>query len=240
VLRIGTSGWIYKHWRGLFYPPGLPQRRWLEFYARHFDTVEVNFSFYRLPARETFEAWRERAAPGFCYAVKGSRFVTHLKRLRDPREHVDLFLSRVAGLDDRTGPILWQLPPDFRRDDARLRGFLEALAREYHNAVEFRHESWMAEPVLEMPAEHGVALRIPDHPRFPRPLRLTAGWTYIHFHYGGAGNGNYGGDELAAWAERIRGFQQQGAAVWAYFNNDWAGLAIKNALALRERLTPAR
>ncbi len=238
-VRVGTSGWIYKHWRGVFYPAGLPQRRWLEFYAEHFDTVEVNFSFYRLPERATFESWRRRAPPGFAFAVKGSRFITHLKQLHEPEEHVALFFERVAGLGDAVGPVLWQLPPRLRRDDARLAAFLAVLPAGFQNAIEFRHESWLAEPVFDLLSAHGVALCIPDHPHLPQALRLTAGWTYLRFHYGGGDHdtdGDYPPAELEAWAGRIRRFQAEGAAVWAYFNNDWRGYAIRNALALRELL----
>ena len=252
-VRVGTSGWIYKHWRGAFYPPGLPQRRWLEFYAEHFHTVEVNFSFYRLPERSTFESWRRRAPPGFTYAVKGSRFITHLKQLHEPEEHVAPFFERVAGLGHAAGPILWQLPPRLRRDDARLDRFLAALPAGLQNAIEFRHESWLAEPVFELLAVHGVALCIPDHPRLPQALRLTTDWTYLRFHYGGGaardgrdGNpdqttdGDYRPEELARWAERISRFESEGVAVWAYFNNDWHGYAIRDALTLRGLLAPAR
>ncbi len=245
-IRIGTSGWVYKHWRNVFYPHGVPQSRWLAFYAEHFDTVEVNFSFYRLPAKQTFASWRQRAAPGFRYAVKGSRYITHLKRLLEPEEHVNRFFERVAGLGDRSGPILWQLPPDLHRDDERLRRFLAALPAEYRSTVEFRHESWHVEPVYELLAEHRVALSIPDHPRYPQALRLTAGWTYIRFHYGGSPDGDYTPAELDRWADRIRAFRDQGAEVWAYFNNDWLPaqgqpdprpLALQDALSLRGRLT---
>ena len=245
-VRIGTSGWIYKHWRGGFYPPGLPQRRWLEFYAEHFDSVDVNFSFCRLSERATFESWRRRAPPGFAYAVEGSRYVTHLKHLHDPEEHVALFFERVAGLGDAVGPILWRRPPRLRRDDARLRAFLATLPPGYQNAIEFRHESWLAEPVFDRLAARGVALCIPDHPRLPRALRLTAGWSYIRFHYprraprddGNGGrdpdtDGDYPPQELALWAERIRRFQAQGAAVWADFNNDQPGFAVTDAQVLR-------
>ena len=236
-LHVGTSGWIYRHWRGLFYPDRLPQREWLEFYVRHFDTVEVNFSFYRLPSRATFESWRDRVATGFVYAVKGSRFITHLKRLRDPEQHLALFFDRLQGLGDRTGPVLWQLPPDFRRDDARLAGFLAALPRTYRHTIEFRHESWLDETVFGRLADHGVALCIPDSASLPKALRLTADWTYLRFH-GGSREGEYTAAELGLWADRIRAFQAEGATVWAYFNNDWGGFAITNAQALIDRLAP--
>lgn len=235
MLRIGTSGWTYRHWRGVFYPERLPQRRWLEFYAQHFDTVEINFSFYRLPKRETFEAWRARSGPDFRFAVKGSRFITHVRRLAEAEQHVGLFFERLEGLGERAGPVLWQLPPDFRRDDQRLEGFLAALPMAYRHSLEFRHESWLAEPVFERLAARRVALCIPDSPGLPQALRLTADWTYLRFHYGARG-GDYTDEQLDLWAERIRGFRARGVGVWAYFNNDWGGYAIKNARALRERL----
>jgi uncharacterized protein YecE (DUF72 family) len=240
MLRIGTSGWIYKHWRGVFYPEQLPQREWLTFYSRHFDTVEINFTFYRLPSRETFASWRERAPPGFCYAVKGSRFITHLKRLHDPEEHIHLFFDHLQGLGGPAsgcpvGPILWQLPPDFQRDDERLQRFLAALPAGYWHTVEFRHESWLVEEVFALLAVHGVALCIPESPHLPRALRLTTDWTYLRFHQGAHG-GDYTPEQLDAWAEHIHGFLAQGVTVWAYFNNDWHGYAVKNARELKERL----
>ena len=236
VLHIGTSGWIYEHWRGVFYPERLPQREWLDFYAREFDTVEINFTFYRLPSRETFQSWRDRAAPAFSYAVKGSRFVTHLKRLRDPEQHVGRFFERLQGLGDRAGPILWQLPPNFHRNDERLRGFLAALPREYRHAIEFRHASWLVEAVFAHLAEDGLALCIPDRPDLPQTVRLTANWTYVRFHGGTDEGGSYTAAQLDDWAERIRAFLARGAAVWVYFNNDWHGHAIRNARDLRARL----
>lgn len=235
MLRIGTSGWIYKHWRGVFYPERLPQRAWLEFYAQHFDTVEVNFSFYRLPSRETFEAWQRRAPEGFCYAVKGSRFITHLKRLQEPEQHVALFFERLQGLGERAGPVLWQLPPDFRRDNERLERFLAALPSGHQHALEFRHESWLSEPIFERLAGRGAALVIPESPHLPRALRLTTNWTYLRFHEGAHG-GSYTAQQLDTWADWIRSVQAGGATVWAYFNNDVSGYAVKNARALRTRL----
>jgi uncharacterized protein YecE (DUF72 family) len=234
-LRIGTSGWIYKHWRGTFYPKDLPQKEWLAFYAERFDTVEINFSFYRLPKKETFEAWRDQAAPDFRYAVKGSRFITHMKKLGDPETHVRLFTERLEGLGDRTGPVLWQLPPQYKRNEVRLEAFLAALPAAYRHAIEFRHASWLVESVYARLTRHGVALCIPDHPEIPKALKLTTDWTYLRFH-AGAREGDYTDAELDTWAGHIRDFRAQGAAVWAYFNNDWRGFAIKNAEALRARL----
>ncbi len=235
-IRIGTSGWIYKHWRGIFYPEKLPQKLWLDFYAEHFDTVEVNFSFYRLPTRQAFESWRDRAPSGFCYAVKGSRYVTHLKRLLDPEQHVRLFIDHLAGLADRTGPILWQLPPNFRRDDQRLAAFLETLPSDYRHTIEFRHASWLAGDVYSLLEAKGVALCIPVSPNLPRTVRLTADWTYVRFHYGGD-DGKFAPHELAEWAEVFRDFQRQDAEIWTFFNNDWHGYAIENAVSLRNHLS---
>jgi uncharacterized protein YecE (DUF72 family) len=235
MLRIGTSGWIYKHWRGIFYPKDLPLKEWLAFYAQRFDTVEINFTFYRLPEKKTFEAWREQAAPDFRYAVKGSRFITHMKRLGDQETHVRRFTERLEGLGDRAGPVLWQLPPQYKRNEVRLEAFLAALPTSYRNAIEFRHASWLVESVYARLARHAVALCVPDHPELPKALRLTTDWTYLRFH-AGSRDGDYTDAELDAWAERIRAFQAEGAAIWAYFNNDWRGYAIKNAEALRTRL----
>ena len=234
-LRIGTSGWIYKHWKGVFYPERLPQARWLEFYAQTFDTVEINFSFYRLPSLKTFQNWRARVGPHFRYAVKGSRYITHLKRLLEPEEHVALFFERVAGLSDRAGPILWQLPPDFPCDEARLDHFLRVLPTNYRHTVEFRHESWLVERVFEQLARYSVALCIPERPGLAHALRLTTDWTYLRFHQGVRG-GDYTPEQLDEWAKRISRWLGQGVSVWAYFNNDWRGYAVKNALELRERL----
>jgi uncharacterized protein YecE (DUF72 family) len=234
-LRIGTSGWIYKHWKGLYYPEKLPQKEWWAFYAREFDTVEINYSFYRLPTREAFEAWRDQAGPDFRYAVKGSRFITHMKRLGEAEKHVGLFFERVRGLGDRAGPILWQLPPHFRRNVGRLDGFLAALPRDYQHAIEFRHESWLTEEVFGRLEEREIALCIPESPKLPKAVRLTADWTYLRFHEGAAG-GDYTATQLDEWAAQIRSIRDRGADVWAYFNNDWEGYALANARALREKL----
>jgi uncharacterized protein YecE (DUF72 family) len=208
------------------------------------------FRFYRLPERTTFADWRRCSPPGFSYAVKGSRFITHLKQLHEPEEHLARCFERVAGLGDAVGPVLWQLPPRLRRGDVRLRVFPAVLPAGFQNAIEFRHESWLAESVFERLAAHGVALCIPDHPHLPQALRLTTDWTYLRFHYpgrartvrngSGGGDGQYPPGELVRWAERIRRFQAEGAAVWAYFNNDWGGYAIGNARALRELLGAGR
>lgn len=239
-VRIGCSGWIYKHWKGIFYPEKLPQRLWLEHYAQHFDTVEINFTFYRLPEAHTFTAWRERAPAGFTYAVKGSRFITHVRRLREPVEGVGRLAERLPELGETAGPVLWQLPPDFQRDDERLDAFLAALPREWLHTIEFRHDSWLVDPVFERLRAADVALCVADRPDLPQSLELTADWTYVRFHGGrGPRGGDYTGAELDLWSGRLADWRAKGVAVWAYFNNDWHGFAIDNARGLRARLEGA-
>jgi len=238
-LRIGCSGWNYDHWRnGVFYPPRCPPRKWLEFYARHFDTVEINATFYRLPRREAVANWVTGSPPGFVFAVKMSRYITHIKRLQDVGSGVRLFYDRIAPLvrSPKLGPVLWQLPATFRRDDERLASALEALPPGRH-CFEFRHESWFVPEVTALLREHGAALVIGDHPQRPfQTHELTADWTFVRFHAGTRGQrGNYSRSELEEWAERFEAWRA-GVDVYAYFNNDWEGFAIRNALWLKERL----
>jgi uncharacterized protein YecE (DUF72 family) len=242
-LRIGCSGWNYDHWRnGVFYPPRLASRSWLEFYARHFDTVEVNATFYRLPRETAVANWVEQSPPDFVFTVKMSRYVTHVKRLRELPASLDLFYGRIAPLVEspKLGPVLWQLPPTFKRDDARLAEALAELPPGRH-AFEFREPSWFADDVYELLRAHGVALVIGDDPRRPfQALERTAPFMFVRFHAGTRGrNGNYSATELDDWAERVRSWWAEGD-VYAYFNNDWEGYAIANATGLRERLGLAR
>jgi uncharacterized protein YecE (DUF72 family) len=234
-VRIGCSGWNYAHWREYVYPKGLPQRRWLEHYATLFDTVEVNSTFYRLPRREAVASWVEESPPGFLFSVKASRYLTHVKRLRDMEEGVARFYERIEPLvrSPKLGPVLWQLPPNFRRDDERLAVALRQLPAGRH-CLEFRHASWFVPETYACLREHGVALVIGDHPERPwQDHELTTGWTFVRFHYGRRGrNGNYSDRELDEWAERIDGWRQR-VDVFAYFNNDWNAYAVRNALSLR-------
>jgi uncharacterized protein YecE (DUF72 family) len=241
-VRIGCSGWNYAHWRnGVFYPPRLPPRRWLEHYARHFDTVEVNATFYRLPTVKAVQGWVDGTPPSFLLAVKMSRYVTHVRRLRGLEESLRLFYSRIAPLaaSPKLGPVLWQLPETFRRDDERLAAALAVLPPGRH-AWEFRHASWFHEGVYELLRRHGAALVVGDHPRRPFQTReLTAPWTFVRFHYGTRGrDGNYSPRELDEWARRVAGWRDADVDVYAYFNNDWRGFAIRNALDLKRRLGP--
>jgi uncharacterized protein YecE (DUF72 family) len=239
VIRIGCSGWNYQHWRnGVFYPPRLPPRRWLEFYAQHFDTVEVNATFYRLPRENAVANWVGESPPGFLFAVKMSRYVTHLKRLRDLPPSLELFYSRIRPLvgTPKLGPMLWQLPGTFHRDAERLAQALELLPSGRH-CFEFRHESWFVDDVYELLRSHGVALVIGDTPSRPfQAHELTADWTFIRFHHGTRGrNSNYSETELEEWAGRIEDWAER-ADVYAYFNNDWNGYAVRNGLWLKRRL----
>jgi uncharacterized protein YecE (DUF72 family) len=239
LIRIGCSGWNYEHWRnGVFYPPRLPPRRWLEFYAQNFDTVEINMTFYRLPRETAVANWVRESPENFLFAVKMSRYVTHIKRLRDLPPSLELFYSRIRPLVDspKFGPVLWQLPGTFRRDDERLAQALEQLPPGRH-CFEFRHESWFADEVYELLRRHGVALVIGDAPERPfQAHELTADWTFIRFHSGTRGrNSNYSERELEEWARRIEGWSDAGD-VYVYFNNDWNGYAVRNGLWLRRRL----
>jgi uncharacterized protein YecE (DUF72 family) len=240
-VRIGCSGWNYAHWRERVYPRSLPQRRWLAHYATLFDTVEINNTFYRLPRRSAVAGWVEETPAGFVFAVKASRYLTHVKRLTDMERGLARFSERIAPLAEasKMGPILWQLPPNFRRDDERLARALERLPAGRH-CVEFRHESWFVPETYELLRRHDVALVVGDHPeRSWQTHELTADWTFIRFHYGRRGrHGNYSERELDEWAERIVCWRRR-AEVFAYFNNDWQGFAVANGLALRERLSGA-
>ena len=237
-VRIGCSGWNYAHWRERVYPKGLPQRGWLEHYAALFDTVEVNTTFYRLPRREAVASWVEESPEGFLFTVKASRYLTHVKRLRDMDQGVARFYERIEPLvrSPKLGPVLWQLPPTFRRDDERLVGALDSLPAGRH-CFEFRHDSWFVPETYARLREHGVALVIADHPERPwQAQELTADWTFHRFHYGRRGrNGNYSERELDEWTKRIDGWRRR-VEVFAYFNNDWEGYAVKNALGLQARL----
>ncbi len=235
AARIGTSGWNYRHWRELFYPRGLAQSRWLGYYSQHFDTVEINATFYRLPRPQYVDGWREAVPDDFLFAIKGSRYLTHVKRLGDSGEAVDRFIDLTARLEQKAGPLLWQLPPNFKRDDDRLASFAGALPGGWRHAFEFRHQSWFVPEVYAILERAGAALCIPDHPELPAEPVLTTGWTYVRFHMGAEG-GSYSGRQLEEWARRIGGFTAAGADVYAYFNNDWMGYAIKDAQRLRQML----
>ena len=237
-IRIGCSGWVYQSWKGVLYEKGVPQTRWLERYADAFDTVEVNSTFYRLAKPAVVEGWLQRTPPDFLFTVKSSRFLTHVKRLIDVEQGIQRFYDGIAPLVDspKMGPVLWQLPATFRRDDARLAALLDLLPPGRH-AFEFRHDSWFCDEVYELLRWHEAALVIGDHPaRAFQPLITTAPFTLVRFHWGARGRrGNYSRTEIAEWADRLLELADE-ADVLAYFNNDWEGLAVHNATLLKRLL----
>jgi uncharacterized protein YecE (DUF72 family) len=240
-VRIGCSGWNYAHWRnGVFYPPRLPASTWLEHYARFFDTVEVNATFYRLPKPSSVAHWVEQSPPGFAFAVKASRYLTHIRRLKDIGAGLARFYASIEPLlgSPKLGPILWQLPPNFRRDDDRLAAALELLPKEQRHAFEFRDASWFHPDVYALLRKHRIALVIADRPEVHafQSHELTTDFMYARFHHGTRGaRGNYSDSELDEWARRFEEWSRL-ASIWAYFNNDWEGFAPRNALLLRELL----
>jgi uncharacterized protein YecE (DUF72 family) len=237
--RVGCSGWSYADWRGGLYPSGLPQRRWLERYAEVFDTVEINATFYRLPKEEAVRGWVEQVPGTFRFAVKASRFLTHMKRLRDIRDGVARFWEPLEPLrrGRRLGPVLWQLPESFERDDDLLAAALGELPRARH-CFEFRHPSWFAEPVRLLLAERGASLAIGDDRRRPLPEAAPVGeLAYLRLHYGHRGrDGNYSRTELDTWRRRIAAWRAR-RPVFVYLNNDWKGYAPANARYLLDGLT---
>jgi len=235
--RVGCSGWQYKHWRGDFYPAELPLSRWFEHYAERFDTVEINNSFYRLPERATFVAWGRRAPMRFVFAVKASRFLTHMKKLKDPEEPIDRLFTRMRGLGPHLGPVLYQLPTGWKVDVERFRTFLAALPRGVRHVVEFREPTWYAPEIRALMERHGVAMCLHDMPGSATGKERVGPFVYVRFHgatrkYGGG----YSDDRLRAWAEWLNAQRDAGADVYGYFNNDVGGHAPRDAVTLRHVL----
>ncbi|MEU0845043.1 DUF72 domain-containing protein [Streptomyces sp. NPDC005962] len=230
-VLIGTSGWMYQDWRGVLYPADCPRRLWLEEYARGFTTVESNNAFYRLPEHDQFAAWRDRTPGGFVMALKASRYLTHIKRLRDPEEPVARLMSHADGLGDRLGPVLLQLPPTLRADPGLLDTALDCFPAGTRVAVEPRHDSWWTAEIRTLLADHGAALCWADAGSRPAtPLWRTAGWGYVRFHGGRAEPApRYGRRALATWARRVHDTWPGEADVYAYFNNDTGGAAVHDA-----------
>jgi uncharacterized protein YecE (DUF72 family) len=235
---VGCSGWSYRDWRGSFYPERMPASAWLAHYASRFPTVELNNTFYRLPSLQAAEAWAEKTPPGFLFSVKASRYMTHVKRLREVGARAEVFFERIEPLRaaGKLGPVLWQFPESFHRDDERLAAALEQMPPGRH-AFEFRHRSWFERPVLDLLRRHGAALVIADDPGRPfQPHLLTADWTLIRFHRGSRGRGgNYSKTELDLWRRRISAWRSR-AEIFAYFNNDWRAFAPRNAAYLQQHL----
>jgi uncharacterized protein YecE (DUF72 family) len=249
VWHVGTSGWQYHDWRVAFYPAGLPQAAWLDHYVTQFETVEVNNTFYRLPEREVFARWAERTPPGFVMTLKLSRYLSHIRRLRDPDGPIGLFLERTEPLRaaGRVGPLLLQLPPTMRIEAERLAATLRAVPADLRVAVEFRHDSWFTDEIFDLLARHDAALCLADRKSTPLgPVRRTASWGYLRMHEGLAHPWPcYGDAALASWVERLRERWPEPAEVFVYFNNDPGACAVRNAerfieMAARAGITVAR
>jgi uncharacterized protein YecE (DUF72 family) len=236
-IRIGTSGWHYDHWRGRFYPEKLPKNRWLEHYAQHFDTVEVNNTFYHLPRAQTMVNWHDKAPAHFLYAVKASRYITHVKKLNDPAESLDRFFDLADLLKRRLGPILYQLPPSLHKDLSRLNDFIVALPKRNHAVFEFRHRSWYDDDTFDLLNRRKVAFCVHDMAGKDPPRVATGDMAYVRFH-GTTGRyaGNYTDAMLEDWAQWLRDQQKKASAIYAYFNNDVEGHAIRNATTLKRLL----
>jgi uncharacterized protein YecE (DUF72 family) len=235
-IRIGTSGWHYEDWAGRFYPSGLPKSKWLEYYSKHFNTVEINNTFYHLPKEQTFENWRKQAPKNFLFTVKASRYITHIKRLNDPREPLERFFERANILQEHLGPVLYQLPPSFHKDLDRLKDFLLALLKKRVAVFEFRHESWFSQDTYDLLKEFNAAFCIHDLVSIPTPRVITSDIIYVRFH-GPTGKyeGNYSKSSLQSWAKWIKDNFKGKKAVYAYFNNDYNAYAVKNAKTLKEQ-----
>jgi uncharacterized protein YecE (DUF72 family) len=240
TILIGTSGWIYSHWRERFYPKDLPPKQWFAYYSEHFHTVEINNTFYRLPSENAFDAWRQQAPRGFVYAVKASRFLTHMKKLKEPEEPIERILGRARRLSATLGPVLYQLPRGWKCNVERLAHFFAALPRNLKHVMEYRRQDWLCDRVFDLMREHAIGLCIhdllPEHPR-----TVTSNVVYVRFHGVGAKYaGSYKRKELVAWGEWMRDQTSLGREVFAYFNNDAEANAVRNARTLRDIATMGR
>src|SRR5512137_417366 len=236
-FHIGTSGWMYDHWHGEFYPRELPKTKWFSHYSQHFSTVELNSSFYHLPSEKAFGTWQDKAPDGFIYAVKVSRYITHMKKLRDAGEPLQTFISRARLLGDKLGPLLYQLPPGMKRNDAVLEAFLKLLPPDLHHVFEFRNESWFDDEVYALLRKYSAGFCIYDLPGTTTPLVATADFAYVRFH-GSTGlyDSCYTDDELESWAKKTAKLGKGLSSAYVYFNNDSHAFAVRNAREFRELL----
>lgn len=235
-IRIGTSGWHYGHWEGLYYPDKLPKSKWFGHYAKDFDTVEINNTFYQLPKQQTFENWHKQAPTNFLYTVKANRFITHIKRLKDAEETLPRFFERAELLQENLGPVLYQLPPSFHKDLDRLQYFLQLLPKQRTAIFEFRHESWFSQDTYGLLDKFGVGFCIHDLSGVPTPRIITGDVIYVRFHgTTGRYDGKYPRSALKNWAEWIKEHESEVRSVYAYFNNDAHAYAIQNAKQLKKQ-----
>lgn len=237
TVHVGCSGWVYRHWKDVFYPAGLPQKQWFHHYASEFDTVEINASFYRLPLQTTFEGWQAKAPPDFRYAVKVNRFITHNKKLLDCPDPVEEFIGLARRMGRALGPLLYQLPPSLHRDDERLAAFLQHLPPDLEHVFEFRHSSWYDEEVLALLDRHGAGFVAHDLAGLISPRWASGRTAYVRFH-GTAGKywGRYSEEQMDEWAAWLMEQHSAGRSAWAYFNNDIHGHALEDARTLKRAL----
>ncbi|MFO8100968.1 MAG: DUF72 domain-containing protein [Dehalococcoidia bacterium] len=234
-VHVGTSGWHYTHWKGPFYPQKMASKDFLSYYVQYFSTSEINNSFYQLPAEKTLAGWRDAVPDGFQFAVKGSRYITHMKKLKEPEQSVGNFLNRVEALGDRLGPILFQLPPKWKANPERLESFLKALPGDFDYVFEFRDTSWFAPEIEDLLSKHGAGFCIYDLAGTQSPQMVTGSLVYLRLHGpGGAYEGSYDDEALSGWAEQIRNWSSEGRRVYCYFDNDEAGYAARDGLRLLE------
>jgi uncharacterized protein YecE (DUF72 family) len=235
-IRIGTSGWHYKHWIGRYYPEDIKPAAMLDWYLRDFDTVELNNTFYQLPKETSFDSWRESVPSDFLFAVKGSRFITHMIKLKDPGRGIWNFIPRAQRLRKKLGPILWQLPPGWNVNVERLEEFLEQLPKGIRYAFELRNESWMTDAILEVLKKYDAAFCIYELAGYQSPLEITASWSYVRLHGPTVHKyqGSYSDKQLEQWARRIDDWKKKLKAVYVYFDNDDSAFAVDNALTLKK------
>jgi uncharacterized protein YecE (DUF72 family) len=234
-IYIGTSGWHYKHWTGTFYPAGTKPNEQFSLYQKIFNTVEINNSFYRLPSPETFKRWRKESADNFVFVIKGSRYITHQKKLKEPKQTSNKFFDNVRHLKEKLGPILFQLPPFWKVNVARLKEFLKVLPRKYRYAFEFRNDTWYTDEIFQLLEKYNCAFCIYELAGHTAPIKIVADFVYIRLH--GPGDkyqGNYSTKQLTAWTKRCRAWQKKGLDVFVYFDNDQLGYAANNARTLKE------
>jgi uncharacterized protein YecE (DUF72 family) len=237
-IYIGTSGWHYDHWVGAFYPPSLPDKAFLEYYAGRFGSAEINNSFYRLPEKETLLRWKDAVPEGFVFSVKASRYLTHMKKLKDPQEPLYRLFDRVSVLEDKLGPILFQLPPRWRTNPERLEDLLEILPEDRRYAFEFRDPSWFDEKNYALLRSHGSSFCIYDLDGKTSPIEITADFAYVRLHGpDGPYRGRYGPQRLAGWAGAFSTWRKEGLDIYCYFDNDEASYAAQDALRLKQMMT---
>lgn len=239
AIYIGCSGWHYDHWQGIFYPESLPKAEWFDYYARQFETVEINNSFYQLPGEETLKDWYQKAPDSFLYTLKGSRYITHMKKLKSAPAALNTFYNHAYLLQKKLGSVLWQLPPNFHLNKDRLNSFCQSLDNNVRNAIEFRHESWFCDEAYQILEDNNVGLVILSTPDLPEVLKTTADFAYIRFHGKTPGNWyqyDYSEAELRRWAAQIQALDTKD--IFVYFNNDFEGHAVENARFMKRLLQP--